>query len=295
MQKEVHKFLQYLENEKNCSPNTLESYARDLAQFLDYLTGYGRGGSGVSPGEIGLNILRSYLGRMKMAEYSRATIARKISVLRSFFKFLVREEIIESTPMAGIVTPKLEKNLPKFLSVEEMARLLSAPPEDTLIGLRDRAIMELIYGSGIRVSELVSLNVGAIDVIGEVVKVRGKGKKERLAPVGSGAVRALMKYMEFLTLKGRKDPLFISGRGKRLRRGDIRILFERYMKKIALKEKISPHVIRHSFATHMLDAGADLRSIQELLGHESISTTQRYTHVTTERLKRAYEKSHPRA
>ncbi|MDP8246599.1 MAG: tyrosine recombinase XerC [Candidatus Tritonobacter lacicola] len=295
MQKEVHKFLQYLEHEKNCSPHTLESYSRDLRQFRDYLREYARGGREISPGEIGISILRSYLGRMKMAEYSRATIARKMSVLRSFFRFLVREEILEANPMAGIVTPKQEKNLPRFLGVEEMDRLLSAPPEDTLLGLRDRAIMEVLYGGGIRVSELVSLNVRDVDPIGEVVKVRGKGKKERLSPIGLRAVNALMEYMKYLKEKKRGDPLFISGRGRRLGRDDVRLIFDRYLKKAALGGRVSPHVIRHSFATHLLDAGADLRSVQELLGHESISTTQRYTHVTTERLKRAYEKSHPRA
>ena len=295
MKKEVDKYLKYLEYEKNCSHHTLKSYSLDLSQFGNYLGEYGGEGKPVSLEWISPTVLRSYMGRMKMAKYSRSTIARKMSVLRSFFRFLVREDILESNPMGGLVTPRREKSLPKFLSVQKIDQLLSAPPKDTLLGIRDRAIMEVLYGSGIRVSELVSLNLGDVDPIGEVIKVRGKGKKERLAPIGSGAVRALMDYMKFLKERGRRDPLFINRRGERLAAGGVRILIDRYIEKIALKVSISPHVLRHSFATHMLDAGADLRSVQELLGHESISTTQRYTHVTTERLKKAYEKAHPRA
>ncbi len=285
----VAKFFNYLKIEKDVSVHTLTSYQVDLRQFREFL-----GATGLA--EVDQLVLRRYLALLKARNYSRATIARRISFLRTFFKFLCREGLLKANPLTGVMTPRRERKLPKFLTAEEAGRLLEAPAAEGL-GRRDRAVMETLYSTGARVSELVGLNVSDVDFFGGVIKVLGKGKKERLTPVGE---RALASIREYLNERRRprereREPLFVTRSGKRLNVRDVRRIIDKHVIAAALKSKISPHVLRHSFATHLLDRGADLRSVQELLGHANLSTTQIYTHVTSERLKAAYDKAHPRA
>jgi integrase/recombinase XerC len=233
-------------------------------------------------------------------QYSKSTIARKLATLRSFYKFLVKRNRIDSNPVISIRTPKQEKKLPKFLEYEDIKRLLDTPPANSWLGARDRAILETLYSTGIRVSELVALNMDDIDFLGEVVRVRGKGKKERVAPISSSALQVIQHYMEFRSKRAQSnqnfDPkvLFVNKHGTRLSTRSVRRKMDKYLKMAGLDPNISPHTLRHSFATHMLNNGADLRSVQELLGHQSLSTTQVYTHLTTNKLKEVYDNSHPR-
>ncbi len=218
--------------------------------------------------------------------------------LRSFFKFLNQEAVLESNPFEILRTPKQTKKLPHFLSINDIDTLLKTPDESEISGLRDRAMLETLYSTGIRVSELVGLNEEDVDFYGEMVKVQGKGKKERLSPVGSYAIKALKKYINSKKKKkglGKNVPLFLNKYGDRLSSRSVARSLDKYLKLTGINLATSPHTFRHSFATHMLDRGANLRAVQELLGHSNLSTTQIYTHVTTERLKNVYEKSHPRA
>lgn len=276
------KFLKYLEVEKNASPHTISSYRIDLGQFLD----------SVDIMEVTPTRIRSWLARFQGK--AKATRRRKLSSLKTFFKYLVREGYNKTNPVLGISGPKRDKKLPMFLDKGQIVRLLEAPPDNNLLGLRDRAILETLYSGGIRVSELVGLDIDDVDFIGEALKVKGKGKKERLVPIGGPAVSALKKYIDS---RGTKDikAVFTNKFGKRLSTRTIQRVVAKYIRKAYLQGHISPHSLRHTFATHMLDAGSDLRSVQELLGHESISTTQIYTHITPERLKQVYDKAHPRA
>ncbi len=295
MEEEIAKFNQYLKGEKNVSPHTLKSYSADLNDFLNFL----------KKEKIPLKVkyidhltIRRFLASLQRRELSHTTMARKLATLRSFFRFLCREEYLEINPVLGTRTPKIAKKLPKFLALSEVFSLLETPDEKRILGLRDRAILELLYATGMRVSELVGLNVNDVDLLGGVTKVWGKGGKERLAPFGTEATRALHNYLrrrETLHPGEGERGLFLNKSGARISARSIRRLLDKYIKKASLSQKISPHTLRHSFATHLLDAGADLRSIQELLGHASLSTTQVYTHLTTERLKRVYDKTHPRA
>ncbi len=286
----IEKFLNYLEIEKNYSSHTVINYKRDLEEFHSYLeTNF----KGIDVKKIDYFILRKFLSYLNLRKIGKKTISRKISTLKSFFKFLNREGIIESNPATSLLYPKKEKDLPKFLTEEEMARLIDAPQGNDLWSLRDKAILEFLYSTGARVSEVVNLKKDDLDLISGIVKVKGKGRKERILPLGEPAVRALRNY-----LKERKDKscyLFINRRGGRLSDRGIRLILDKYIKRLSLNCKVSPHTIRHSFATHLLNRGADLRSVQELLGHSSISTTQVYTHLSIEHLKNTYEKTHPRA
>jgi len=288
MERYLEKFLNYLKIEKNYSEHTLINYTIDLKYFSSFL-------AGKPLEEVNHLDIRKFLAELKAKNFSKKTIARRISCLRSFFKFLVREGYLKNNPTIGMRAPKLDKKLPLFLTVDEVTKLIESP-EDDLPGLRDRAIMETIYSTGMRISELVSLNIEDIDFIGGAVKVRGKGKKERIVPIGDKALRAIKAYLEarFPTFKENKA-VFLNNRGKRITVRGIRLIIDKYVNRVALREKISPHVLRHSFATHLLERGADLRAVQELLGHSSLSTTQIYTHITAERLKTVYEKTHPRA
>lgn len=289
MDRYIDKFLTYLEVEKDASSHTLVNYHIDLKQLRNFL-----------PEKDALDIdrldIRKYLAFLKSKNLKRATLARKLSAVRSFFKFLFREGYAQSVPVSGISSPKLEKKLPIFLDVDKVTKLLESPDRDTLQGLRDRAILETLYSTGIRVSELVALNIGHIDFISSMIKVYGKGKKERLIPIGDKALKAIRNYLDRQP-QTKKDSraLFLDKNNKRLTDEGVRKLIDKYIRIISLKEKISPHTLRHSFATHLLDRGADLRSVQELLGHASLSTTQIYTHITTEHLKSVYNKAHPRA
>ena len=286
----LRKFLQYLEIERNASIHTLDSYRRDIKGFLQFV-------DESSPANIKPNKVRYWLAQFHNENYSKPTRARKLSALKSFFRYLVREGYMESNPAAGIASPKKGKKLPQFLDKKKITILLDAPSQDNLLGLRDRAIMETLYSGGIRVGELVQLDNNDIDLIAEALKVKGKGKKERIVPVGKPAVNAIQKYLdERGPAADRNDrAVFLNRAKKRLSTRQVQRIIKKYMKMASLPGHITPHALRHSFATHMLDNGADLRAVQELLGHKSIATTQIYTHITPERLKQVYDKAHPRA
>ena len=322
----VQDFLNYLNFEKHFSEHTAKCYGADLRQFTEFLLakdqgGYGRDGDiGGSPGgdnatsvavqtqpkvdnvllAVDINTVRGYLAQLNEKQYSKSTIARKLATLRSFYKFLVKRGAVSSNPVTAVRTPKQDKKLPRFLEYEEVKRLLEAPPMDNWLGARDRAIMEVLYSTGIRVSELVALNMDDVDFLGEVIHVRGKGKKERIAPISSSALRVIQYYMEFRNKRSQSNPnfdpkvLFVNKHGRRLSTRSVRRKMDKYLRMAGLDPAISPHTLRHSFATHMLNNGADLRSVQELLGHQSLSTTQIYTHLTTKKLKDVYDNAHPR-
>ncbi|MEE9371371.1 MAG: site-specific tyrosine recombinase/integron integrase, partial [Sedimentisphaerales bacterium] len=247
-----------------------------------------------------VNTVRGSLAVLNEKQYSKSTIARKLATLRSFYKFLVKRNHISSNPVMAVRTPRQEKKLPRFLEYEQVRRLLETPSLDNWLGARDRAIMETLYSTGIRVSELVALNMDDVDFLGEVVHIRGKGKKERIAPIGSSALQVIQYYMEFRNKRAQSNSnfdsrvLFVNKHGRRLSTRSVRRKMDKYLKMAGLDPAISPHTLRHSFATHMLNNGADLRSVQELLGHQSLSTTQVYTHLTTGKLKEVYENAHPR-
>jgi integrase/recombinase XerC len=250
-------------------------------------------------------MLRKYLAFLADQNYSPATMARKIATLRSFYKWALKRSLIENNPMTLIRTPRQSKRLPRAITVEQIERLLSAPDDTDVLGARDRAMLETLYSTGIRVSELVDLNIEDLDEQGEALRVRGKGKKERMVPLGSHALAAISHYKRTLLADDRyreswghtsdDRPLFVNKHGGRLSSRSVRRKLDKYLRAVGLDPSISPHTLRHSFATHLLDNGADLRSVQELLGHQSLSTTQTYTHLTTQRLREAYDSAHPRA
>jgi tyrosine recombinase XerC len=286
----VHKFINYLQVEKNASGHTVTNYKIDLREFSESIKD--------KPIEQITHLdVRLFLARMKEKNFARRSIARKMACLRSFFKFLYREGHIKSNPSVSLSTPKIEKKLPLFLNVDDAAKLLESPDLSDDTGLRDRAILETLYSTGIRVAELVGLDKEDIDFISGVLKVCGKGRKERLVPIGDKALRAIKSYFEKIGVSdiNERKPVFINKSKRRVSDRAVRRIVHKYIHKTSLNENISPHSLRHSFATHMLDRGADLRSVQELLGHANLSTTQIYTHVTTERLKSIYDKVHPRA
>jgi len=289
MRRYIDKFINYLKIEKNASNHTIINYTIDLKAFSLFL------------GEADIDsidhlALRRFLAELRSKNYSKRTIARKLASLRSFFKFLYREGHIKSNPITAISSPKLDKKLPKFLDVGKVTKLILSPDVKTPSGLRDRAILETLYSCGIRVSELVGLDMDDVDFISGVIKVLGKGRKERMVPIGDTAVSSIRKYAAGRggRAKGRRA-VFLNSRGGRLTDRSVRRVIDKYIHACSIEEKISPHSLRHSFATHLLDRGADLRSVQELLGHMNLSTTQIYTHVTMERLKNVYDKTHPRA
>ena len=293
----IDAFLKNLVDEKNYSANTVAGYRVDLFGFRDYLAA--AEGAARFPKSVSRLDVRAYLAHLGETRYSRQSIARKLAALRSFYKHLMRRKVITTDPLSGVRTPKREKKLPAFLSIKEVETLLETP-DKSFLGLRDLAIFEVIYSGGVRVSELVGANTNDLDLPNGVLKVRGKGKKERLVSLGSFAVRAIEKYLaaRLAQKKSRgfdKRALFLNRRGTRLSRRSVARLFAKYTARAGFGRKITPHTLRHSFATHMLDRGADLRSLQEMLGHKNISSTQIYTHVTTEHLKKLYDKAHPRA
>jgi integrase/recombinase XerC len=253
--------------------------------------------------EASVDRIRAFLVRLEDHQYSSATMARKIATLRSFHRWMERQRLIASNPMTLIRTPRQSKRLPKAIDVQQVERLLAAPDDNDLLGARDRAILETLYSTGIRVSELVGINLGDIDEAGQAIIVRGKGKKERMVPLGSHALKALSHYISMLNTHNQRAgiafdpnaPLFINKHGSRLSTRSVRRKVSKYLVQAGLDEAISPHTLRHSFATHLLDNGADLRSVQELLGHQSLSTTQVYTHLTSQRMRQAYDAAHPRA
>jgi integrase/recombinase XerC len=328
-------FGSYLIDERHFSPYTARCYGADLRQFIEYLCDE----SGVridraqeelafkqrsSPSgsvagstvqntltkticEADADLIRAYLSSLSEQSYSPATMARKIATLRSFYKWAHRQGYSATNPMTLIRTPRQSKRLPKAITVEQIERLLAAPGERDVLGRRDRAMLETLYSTGIRVSELVGLNHDDLDVEHEALHVRGKGRKERIVPLGSHALAAIRLYTEHLEKDPRfaaiwaaraqspGTPLFLNKHGKRLSSRSVRRKLDKYLREVGLDPSISPHTLRHSFATHLLENGADLRSVQELLGHQSLSTTQVYTHLSTKRVEEAYEKAHPRA
>jgi integrase/recombinase XerC len=298
-------FLESLSVEKNFSKYTINAYRFDVRQFLTYLEK-----AKLSLDNLDHIFLRRYLAYLQTLKYNRASIARKLASLRSFLKFLQRENKLSMNPAILLSSPKLEKRLPNVLQVNAVNALLSSPDPTTALGQRDKAIIEMFYGSGIRVSELVGMDVFSIDFLNYEIKVFGKGSKERIVPVNKKTMEAVNKYLqdgrEKLLFCRKKDKdkgkdedrdkaLFINSRGTRLSTGGVRRMLNRYLKKIGLDKKISPHTLRHTFATHLLEAGADLRAIQELLGHVDLSSTQIYTHLSTSKLRDIYSKAHPRA
>lgn len=295
----LSKFITYLEVEKNCSPYTLSSYRKDLNAFSEFMTK--RAGTAFLWQQVSPLAVRGYLAELNEKQYARRTIARRISALRSFFKFLVREAIIESSPLAKVRTPKLEKRLPAFLDEIEINELLDMPDKSKLLGVRDQAVLEMLYATGCRVSELVGLSTERIDLGNRYVLLLGKGNKERLVPVGHTCCQALEAYYPVRSQLMQKyhqpehEFIFVNSRGGPLTDRSVRRILDKYIKALAIHKNVSPHTIRHSFATHLLEHGADLRAVQELLGHANLSTTQIYTHVTTERVAAVYKKNHPRA
>ena len=289
MEKFIKKFEEYLDVEKNYSEHTLRSYHSDLVGLSSFL-------DGKSPSEINYMDLRRFLAELKQNGSAKRTVVRKLGAIRSFFRFLVKENIIASNPANSLFTPKLDKVLPKFLDITQTANLINAVNIDSSLGLRDKAVLEVLYSTGARVSELVGLNIDRVDLIAGAIKVRGKGKKERLAMLGKEASYSLRRYLDSRgAIIKDKNAVFLNKNGTRLTDRSVRRIVNKYVKKCSIEQKISPHSIRHSFATHLLDNGADLRSVQELLGHKNLSTTQIYTHLGTKRIKDMYLKAHPRA
>ncbi len=337
----VNAFLAYLTDERHFSPYTARCYGADLRQFVGFLTddlnvtiddaaerkafdlreaeaARNQGNAAPVAGSIGPaktitaaladmdpDLVRKYLAHLSDQQYSPATMARKIATLRSFFKWAERRGFAARNPMTLIRTPKQNKRLPKAITIEQIELLLSAPDDKEVLGSRDRAILETLYSTGIRISELVDLGIDDLDETGEALHVRGKGKKERIVPLGAHALNAIRAYARLLRNDPRFSavwhedravrPLFVNKHGGRLSSRSVRRKLDKYLKEVGMDPSISPHTLRHSFATHLLDNGADLRSVQELLGHQSLSTTQVYTHLTAQRLRKAYDEAHPRA
>jgi integrase/recombinase XerC len=301
----IQQFMHYLAFEKNASPHTCRCYRKDLESFEDFLKSSGmylNPAGGVEIEKVDRMAIRKYMSFLHRKN-KKSSIARKISTLRSFFKYLIREQVIPSNPAKSVSSPKVEKTLPTTLTVDEAFRLMESPrgiPEKSSEAskqscVRDRAILELLYSSGLRVSELVGLNLNQLDSDLGIVKVMGKGRKERIVPVGVKAIDALKTYLEGRRKAAGDDPIFVNPSGGRLTARTVGRLIKKYTRHSGIFRKVSPHSLRHTFATHLLDAGADIREIQEMLGHSSLSTTQRYTHVSMGKLMEVYDKAHPRS
>ncbi len=305
LEQAIRKFTIHMEVERNLTPNTRNNYLIDIRQFQKFLTK--NSASAVDSGPDSLKnidhlMIRAFLGSLYREKLKKVTISRKVTALRTFFNYLLREGMVKNNPAEMIQAPRVEKYIPVFLSVDEMQALLKAERASGAAAFRERAIIELFYSSGVRLSELVGLNRGDIDFSQGLIKVRGKGRKERVVPVGDPALMALREYLEnrkdvseTLSFGGSKNPVFVGKSGTRLSARTVARILDKIVLMSGLKRKISPHVLRHTFATHMMEAGADLRAIQELLGHESLSTTQKYTSVSVGRLLEVYDKAHPKA
>jgi integrase/recombinase XerC len=292
-------YLRHLSLEKNSSELTVKSYREDLTQSINFLRGH-TALANLSPKQVTTRHVRAFIAWLTEQNYSRATIARRIASLRSLYRYLQRQQKVDRDPTDGLKGPKLDQNLPHFLSQEDIDKLLNAPQGETLMCLRDRAILETLYSAGLRVSELVALNQEYLDLNDGTAVVRGKGKKERIALLGPQALKAVEAYLNERklqkSLKVKENPaIFLNKNGTRLTTRSVGRLLEKYIKLAGMDARTTPHTLRHTFATHLLDAGADIRGVQELLGHSSLGTTQIYTHVTTTRLKESYQKAHPRA
>ncbi len=294
---EIGDFLDYLTFERNVSANTVEAYRDDLESFLRFLCNdyFTIERDLVDLRKVDHLTVRAYLAHLARRKLARTSIARHLSALRSFFKYLMREGLAEANPARTVATPKREKHLPAVMQPSDISLLLEQPDLETNLGIRDRAWLELLYASGLRISELVGIDLDDIEVRARLVKVHGKGSKERIVPFGSKAEEALRAYMAVREAEPDEQALFVNYRGARITTRSVRRLFDNYLRDASLRAGISPHTMRHSFATHLLNAGADLRGIQELLGHASLSTTQKYTHLNDWELIKVYKKAHPRA
>jgi integrase/recombinase XerD len=295
MENLIQEFIDYLGNEKGLAANTLESYSRDLRQYCGFLSE----DSSQSFESASQATIVAYLMYLRKQGKATATIARRLAALKAFYQYLVRENYVTKDPTGDLSSPKLERKLPRVLTVNEVERLLAQPDITTPAGKRDKSMLELLYATGLRVSEMVNLNVADIDLKEGFIRCKGKGSKERVVPMGEIAVSALRNYMENgrkrLVHDNRERSLFVNHHGKRLTRQGFWKIIKKYAVQARIRKEITPHTLRHSFATHLLENGADIRAVQEMLGHADISTTQIYTHVTKERLKDVYAKSHPRA
>jgi integrase/recombinase XerC len=288
----IQLYTDYLKTERDVSPHTLTAYSTDLAQMLAFVVR--EKGEGVSARDIDHLLIRRYLAGLSKST-RKSSIARKLAAIRSFFRFLLRRGALAKNPAELVATPKKEQRLPFHLNIDQATTLMEAPEAEQEYVLRDRAILELLYSSGLRVSELTGLNIRELDMNGGMVRVTGKGGKERIVPVGSRALKALLEYLELRGTDKPGDALFLNTRGDRINRRSVARIVDAHVMRIAAFKRISPHTLRHTFATHMLEGGADLRAIQELLGHASLSTTQKYTHVGIDRLMEVYDKAHPKA
>lgn len=285
-------FCSYLDTERNVSPHTLTAYRRDLEQLAAFVVR--EKGESATVSDVDHLLLRRYLALLGKSA-KKSSIGRKLAAIRSFFKFLLRSGIVGKNPAELIATPKKENRLPFHLDIDQVTTLVEAPADDQKYVLRDRAVLEMLYSCGLRVSELTGLNISELDLSGGMVRVMGKGGKERIVPVGSRAITAVSAYLAERREATGSAPLFLNTRGQRINRRSVARIVDVYVSRIAAFKRISPHILRHTFATHMLEGGADLRAIQELLGHASLSTTQKYTHVGIDRLMEVYDKAHPKA
>ena len=301
MKTEIGDFLDYLTYERNVSVNTVIAYREDLESFVSFLCNdyFSMGRDQLDLRRIDNLTIRAYLAHLARRKLARSSVARHLSALRTFFKHLMREGAVEANPARGVATPKREKHLPSVMQPADVALLLEQPDTSVPLGLRDRAFLELMYASGLRISELVGIDLDDLEVRARLVKVRGKGSKERIVPFGSKAEAAIRAWLavrgDLVGAMSEETALFLNYRGERITTRSVRRLFDGYVRDAALRAGISPHTMRHSFATHLLNAGADLRGIQELLGHASLSTTQKYTHLNDWELIKVYKKAHPRA
>jgi integrase/recombinase XerC len=302
MEKLIEQFLEHLRYERNVSAHTLRNYESDLEQFTHFLAP-DRKTKLPDVSEIDHLTIREWMASLHADQKKKSSIARKLAALRTFFQFLVREGVLELNPAKLVSTPKLEKKLPNHLSIEEAIRFIESPDRDTDLGKRDRAMLELMYATGVRVAELTTLNVADVDFQNQLIRVTGKRRKQRIVPFGDPAGEAIRNYLgvreKFLfnapVSKRDEDALFLNYQGTRITTRSVGRMVEKYIRICAGMHNISPHALRHSFATHLLDSGADLRDIQELLGHARLSTTQIYTHVSMEKLIEVYDKAHPKA
>jgi integrase/recombinase XerC len=298
MEEALAEFLRHLALERNASAHTVKSYREDLTQALQFFRER-LPGRALDLGLLTARLLRAYSAWLQGQGYAKSTVARRLAAVRSWCRFLCRQGALTANPADGLRAPRQDRKLPHFLSEDALTRLLEAPPADTPLGLRDRALLETLYSAGLRVSELTGLDVAEVDLDSGLATVRGKGKRERLALLGPAALAAIRRWLEArATLPQRaqgRDALFLNKNGTRLTPRSVGRLLAGYLAQAGLDPRASPHSLRHSFATHLLDRGADIRSVQELLGHRSLGTTQVYTHVTTSRLRDSYDKAHPRA
>lgn len=298
MNEALASFLKHLVDEKNASEHTTKAYRDDLSQAIDYFRT--QLGKDATIRQVSTRTVRGFLAHLHEQGFSKSTIARRLAALRSWFKFLCRQSELPQSPAEGVRGPKKDKMLPKFLTEESTDKVLTTPTDDETSGPRDRAILETIYSAGLRVSECVQLNIDDVNLDDQVLLIRGKGKKERLAFLGAGTVKLMNAWLEerakLLKVKGKTtEAVFINKFGTRLTTRSVGRLLAKYLRQLGMAGQASPHTLRHSFATHLLDRGAEIRSVQELLGHRSLTTTQIYTHLTTQRLQESYKKAHPRA